>query len=88
MGDELKRRLWNIAIMLDQSAWVLLTLGHGCPDETISAAMWRMEMAGKWQGKVFRPLIDLIFYPFEKGHCFESYRAEMWRRQLPQEYQK
>lgn len=37
-----RRRLLNIAIALDQLAWVLLTLGNGLPDETISAAAWRM----------------------------------------------
>ena len=33
-------------IAIDQLLWVLLTLGKGHPDETISAA-WRMEQQGK-----------------------------------------
>ncbi len=46
--NELKRRLLNLFIALDQLLWVILTLGNGCPDETISAALWRMERAGRW----------------------------------------
>ena len=35
----MRRRLLNILIALDQFVYVLLTLGHGSPDETMSAAM-------------------------------------------------
>lgn len=34
----MKQRLLNLFIALDQLAWVVLTLGKGSPDETISAA--------------------------------------------------
>ena len=34
----MRRRLLNILIALDQFVYVLLTLGHGSPDETLSAA--------------------------------------------------
>jgi hypothetical protein len=57
----MKRRVLNLAIALDQMAWVLITLGHGSPDETISAALWRMEQAGKRAGKLFRPVVDALF---------------------------
>lgn len=39
----MNRRILNLLIALDQLAWVILTLGNGMPDETISAALWRME---------------------------------------------
>ena len=35
----MKQRILNLLIALDQLAWVLLTLGKGHPDETISAAL-------------------------------------------------
>lgn len=76
----MKRRFFNFLIAFDQLAWVLLTLGHGSPDETLSAALWRMELAGKWQGRVFRPLVDLLFF-FDPDHCGLSYQAEMQRTQ-------
>jgi hypothetical protein len=38
----MKQRLLNVLIAIDQLAWVVLTLGAGHPDETISAAAWRM----------------------------------------------
>ncbi len=82
----LKRRVLNILIALDQLAWTVITLGHGHPDETISAAAWRLELAGRWQGKVFRPIIDTLFLPLERDHCRLSFESELWGRQLPQEY--
>lgn len=49
----LKTRVLNVLIAIDQLAWVIVTLGKGKPDETISAAMWRMEQEGKLAGRVF-----------------------------------
>lgn len=83
---ELKRRLLNVAIGFDQFVWVLLTLGHGSPDETISAAAWRMESQGKRAGRVLRPLIDTVFAPFERDHCRKAHNAESRRAQLPDVY--
>lgn len=34
----MKKRILNLLIALDQLAWVIVTLGKGKPDETISAA--------------------------------------------------
>jgi len=82
----LKRRILNILIAVDQLVWVLLTLGHGEPDETISAACFRMEQAGKWQGRVFRPLVDMLFRPFEREHCKSAFLSELKKLQLPGEY--
>ncbi len=49
----MKQRILNILIVLDQAAWVIVTLGKGHPDETISAAAWRMEQEGKLAGRVY-----------------------------------
>lgn len=50
-GVVVKQRLLHIGIAIDQLAYVLLTLGAGSPDETLSAAAYRTERAGKcWGG--------------------------------------
>ena len=82
----MKQRLLHIAIALDQLIYVLVTLGAGSPDETLSAAAWRTEQAGKLGGRIFRPLIDLLFRPFEREHCRKAYEAERQGHQLPEEY--
>jgi hypothetical protein len=76
----------NVLIAIDQLLWVLLTLGKGHPDETISAALWRMEQQGKIAGRIFRPLVDLLFRPIEKDHCREAWLSEVHRSQLPDAY--
>lgn len=81
----MKRRLLNILIAIDQLAWVLITLGHASPDETLSAGAWRMEQAGRWQGRVFRPVIDALFF-FDPNHCENAWRAERSRAQLHRSY--
>lgn len=82
----MKRRVLNLLIALDQFLYVLLTFGHGSPDETLSAASWRWERAGKWQGRLLRPLIDFIFLPVERDHCRQSFEAERRKAHLPAEY--
>lgn len=84
----MKQRILNILIAIDQLAWVLLTLGKGSPDETISAAAWRMEQQGKLAGRVLRPLIDALFSPLEREHCRLSYESELVGAQLPSTYRK
>lgn len=52
------------------------TFGRARRNETISAASWSLELDGKWQGRVFRPLIDWALSPLEKDHCHVSWMAE------------
>ena len=82
----MKQRILNLLIALDQLAWVLATLGKGYPDETISAAAWRMERQGKLAGRLLRPIIDLLFLPLEKDHCYKSWLSEKRGLQLPDIY--
>ena len=82
----MKQRLLNLLIALDQLAYVLLTLGAGHPDETLSAAAWRTERKNRLLGIAFRPLIDLLFRPFEKDHCRKAYESERRGAHLPKEY--
>ena len=82
----LKTRFLNVLIAVDQLLWVLVTLGKGHPDETISAAAWRMEQQGKIAGRVLRPLIDLLFLSIERDHCRNAWLSEVQRSQLPSAY--
>lgn len=84
----IRQRILNVLIALDQLAWVLLTLGIGHPDETISAAAWRMERQGKVAGRVLRPTIDALFRPLERDHCRKSFESEVNGRQLPRVYRE
>lgn len=84
----MKQRILNILIAIDQLLWVLLTLGKGSPDETVSAAAWRMEQQGKIAGRVLRPLIDLLFRPIEKDHCRKSFESERRGAHLPSAYRE
>ena len=81
----MKRRFLNLLIAVDQLVWVLLTLGNGHPDETISAALWRLELEGKLVGRCFRPVVDLLFW-FDHEHCYNAWRAEIMRVQVPTSY--
>lgn len=74
----MKRRILNILIAIDQLLYVLVTLGNGHPDETLSAAAWRLELKGHWAGKVFRPIIDTLMW-FDPEHCMTSYESELIR---------
>jgi len=74
--------LLEALIKLD--AWVLrvATFGKSKPGETISAAAWDLYLAGKWQGKVFVPIIDLLFRPWMREHCRKTW---VWQATLYQE---
>jgi len=76
------QRVINILIALDQFLFCLVTLGSSAPDETASSAAYRLELAGRWPGKVFRPLIDKIMF-FDPDHCRKAYRAEINGWQQP-----
>ena len=82
----MKQRILNLLIAIDQLLWVLLTLGKGHPDETISAASYRMEQEGKLAGRILRPLIDALFRPLERDHCYRAWLSEAQRSQLPSAY--
>lgn len=82
----MRRRLLNILIALDQLVYVLLTLGHGSPDETMSAAAYRLWLRDQIGGRWFKPVIDALFSPLERDHCKHAYRAEMDRSHLPWGY--
>lgn len=69
----------KLLIAADQLLNALLA---GWPDETLSSRAYRWEQNGvrKWPRKA----IDTLFF-WEKNHCWESYRSEWERRQMPPE---
>jgi hypothetical protein len=69
--------LLNIAIALDQLLNALLFSG---PDETLSSRAYRADRDGKLFGRIFRPVIDCLFF-WQDGHCYQSYLAEVQRKQ-------
>jgi len=81
-------RLLRILIALEIFVFALLTLGDAKRNETISSAAWSLEQNGKWQGKLFRPLIDWLFSRLEKDHCMKAWltenRHELWNG-IPQQ---
>jgi len=69
-------RILRILIALDIFVFALLTLGGAKRNETISAAAWSLEMDDKWQGKLFRPIIDFLFSLLQKDHCRKCWLEE------------
>jgi hypothetical protein len=45
-----------------------------------------MEQQGKIAGRVFRPLVDLLFRPLERDHCRKSFESERRGAHLPDYY--
>lgn len=73
-----RQRLYQILIALDQLANTLIWWGgESWADETLSARAYREQL-------LVRHLINGLF--FDRDHCFDSYRAERLRSQLPEEY--
>lgn len=74
----MKQRILNLLIAIDQLLYVVITLGGGNPDETLSCAAYRTEKDDKILGKIFRPVIDFLFLPIEEQHCYHAYLRETW----------
>lgn len=77
-------RTLTILIAIDVFVSRMVTLGNCKPGETISAAAWSLEQDGKWQGRLFRPLIDALLF-FDKNHCAESHIGDLRRAQATKE---
>ena len=54
------------------------TLTGGWADETMSYRAYRADVDGRIFGKIFRPLIDFLFF-FEKDHCRQAFLTEFNR---------
>lgn len=74
-------------IALDQLANVPVYIpgdGFGMADETISARLFRCHLQGLVADRWFRAIDALMFW--DDAHCYESWRNEIERRQLPGHY--
>lgn len=74
--------LLHIAIAFDQMLNALL---GGGADETLSSRAYRADRDGKLFGRIFRPVIDTIFF-WHTRHCYDSYLAEVQRRQYSKNF--
>ena len=78
-------RLKQILIAIDQLANAII---GGWADETLSARCYRAHRDGKIMGKLFMPLIDLLFFWQGPGHCKNAYIKEFERKNYPEEYRQ
>ena len=69
-------------VALDQLLNALL-LGYA--DETLSSRAYRADRDGKVFGRLFRPLIDTLFF-WQTRHCYQAYLEEVNRRQYPKHF--
>jgi hypothetical protein len=70
------QRLLIILVALDVFIFALITMGNCKRNETISSAAYSLEQSGKWQGRLFRPLIDWLMSFQEADHCRLQYEFE------------
>lgn len=75
--------LFRVLISIDQLINVVVCNGE--PDETMSSAAWRMERDKRFWG-FMRPVIDWMFSPWEKQHCWNAYKVELVRGQYPKKF--
>lgn len=84
-----KPKQWwqQFLIAIDQLINVCITplMGSAWADETLSARAYRADRDGKWFGKIFRPIIDWLFF-WQIGHCQMAYEREQQRMHVPPEY--
>ena len=57
-------------------------------DETLSARSYRAYRDGKIFGKMTMKPINLLFFWQGPNHCFNAYRKEHDRQNLPNEYRR
>lgn len=69
-------------IAVDQ---LLNALLMGYADETLSSRAYRADQRGKIFGRLFRPLIDMLFF-WQTEHCHQAYLQEVGRRQYPKHF--
>lgn len=74
----------QLLIAVDQLANAVL---GGSADETLSARAWRAEQSGRVFGRIFRPVIDGLFF-WDADHCRDSFQSELERRHLPPAYRE
>lgn len=65
--------LYNVLVAFDQLGHALFA---GAPDQTWSAYLYHAEQRERWSGRIGRPIVDLLFRAWEKGHCQKAWEFE------------
>jgi hypothetical protein len=76
-------------IGVDQTLNTLIKLpgdGYGWADETLSARAFRCFLQERISDRLYR-VIDRLFY-WQSAHCYESWKSEYERAQLPSHYRE
>ena len=76
---------WLLA--LDQwvnTYWHIEGDGWGMADEAISARAFRCHLQGLISDRPMRAINGLFFW--QENHCYQAWRSEIERRQLPDHY--
>lgn len=80
----MKTYLLNVLIAVDQ---LLNTVFKGTPDETLSSRAYRLYRNNKyWYSKIPYTVINTLFF-WQDNHCKSSYKSELQRKHLPEEFQ-
>lgn len=69
-----------ILLALDSFLFSVICWGNVYPGEYASSAAYRIDQRGRWQGKLFRPMIDFFF---GKDHCRHSWEMQRGMTQAP-----
>lgn len=85
MGIYNKGYKWHIKQILIGLDQLCNTLIGGWADETLSSRCYRNRNK-YWYAKVGVKILDLIFKPWDKEHCRESYESELKSMHLPCEF--
>lgn len=72
-------KLLSFLLWLDIKVLWAGSFGRYTKGETISALAWDMRLRGRWQGKVFVPVIDWLFRPWQTNHCHNAY---LWQIEI------
>lgn len=74
--------LYQVLIALDQFVNAVFA---GWADETLSSRAYRTERDGKLWGRIWRPIIDVLFIWQVSDHCRRAYIKERERIHVPPE---
>lgn len=83
MLSKIKTYLFNVLVSFDQCVNVVFLNGY--PDETLSSRFYRWNRDGihKYPMIILDKIAAILG---DKNHCYESYKSEELRRQLPPEF--